>query len=80
MPYMIALRHSMLSSGFTVGLIEVYQRRAMVGLSTIFFFSGSLSTWLIAAGWTPVPARSTSMSPVWRRWSMSSALTLSWTS
>ena len=56
---MIALRQSMLSSGFTVGLIEVYQSRAMVGLSTMAFFSGSLSTWLIAAGCTPVPARST---------------------
>ena len=27
--YMTALRHSMLSNGFTVGLIEVYQRRAI---------------------------------------------------
>ena len=39
---MIALRHSMLSSGFTVGMIWVYQRRAATGLSARSWSSWSL--------------------------------------
>ena len=80
MAYSMALRQWMLSNGFTVGLIEVYQRRAIVGLSVFAFSDGSLSTRASAAGCAPVPATSRSRSPAMIRLSMSSALTFSETS
>ena len=43
-PYMIALRHSMLSNGLTVGMIETYQSRAKVGLSDVLLQLGSCRT------------------------------------
>src|SRR3954453_15354216 len=58
MPYMIAARQLMLFNGLTVGLIEVYQSRASVGLSARALMVGSVSTLLSAAGCTPVPAMS----------------------
>src|SRR5262245_43965026 len=71
---MTALRHSMLSSGATLGLIEVYQSLAANGLSARDFRAGSPSTLLSEAGCTPVPAISTCRSPEMIRLSMSSAL------
>ncbi len=45
----------MLLSGATVGLIEVYQFRALSGLSAFSLRVGSCRTRLCAAGWTPGP-------------------------
>src|ERR1700712_985066 len=77
---MTALRQSTLSSGFTVPMIWVYHSRAMTGLSARAESSLDCSTFGRAAGCTPVPAMSTSWSPLMIWLSRSSACKPSLTS